>query len=53
MDDGTGSLTPTYTEVDPATVNNKPSLRSHPITFTALDTSKTYRFYMVAWNSIG
>jgi hypothetical protein len=49
MDDGAGG---TFSEVDAATVNDYPSLRSHTLTFAAADTSKTFKIYMTAENVI-
>lgn len=51
MDDGAGG---TLTEVDAASVNNLPTLRSYQITsFASSDTSKTFRFQLRATNTIG
>lgn len=51
MDDGNGGL---FTEVDPTSINNLPSLRSYPITtFVSGDTSSTFKFYMICKNAVG
>ncbi len=43
-----------FTEIDALQINYLPALRSHTLTFfTAADTSKTFRFYMVGDNAIG
>ena len=51
MDDGDGG---SFSPVDSAEVNDRPTLRSHEITsFTGDDTSKTFRFKLEAENVIG
>ena len=40
-------------EVDSAQINNLPALRSHTRTYTADDTSKTFRYYVTASNLVG
>ena len=52
MNDGAGGTI--FTEQDQSSVENLPALREHTITsFGAVDTSKTYQFYMRAENSVG
>jgi hypothetical protein len=51
MDDGLGGA---IVEIDAASVNNIPSLRSHAITsFVGGDISNTFRFYMIVNNVVG
>lgn len=51
MDDGAGG---SFSELDPAAINNKPTLRTFVVsTFTSSDTSKTYKFKIMASNLIG
>lgn len=50
QDDGAGGA---FTEVDASEINNLPALRQHVRTFTADDTSKTFKFYIIATNLVG
>ena len=51
MNDGDGLNN--FHEVDAATVAGIPSLRTYQVLFTAADTSKTYKFYLITENIVG
>lgn len=50
QDDGEGG---DLVEIDALVINNLPALRSHEREFTSADTSKTFRYYVTASNSVG
>ena len=49
-DDGAGGP---FAEIDSADVRDLPALRSHTLTFAGTETSKAFRFYLVAENAVG
>ena len=50
QDDGEGGV---LLEVDAIDINNLPALRSHVRIFDEADISKTFRFYIIAYNLVG
>jgi hypothetical protein len=50
LDNGAGG---TFTARDAASVGNKHYLRSHTVTFTGAESTKTFRFRLKATNEIG
>lgn len=51
INDGAGGVV--FTEQDAGTIANNPSLRTHTLSFTGADTSKSYVIYMQADNVVG
>lgn len=50
-DDGAGGLI--QTEVDPTTINDKPSLTQHEMIFLPIDTGKQFRYQLKVSNTEG